>query len=79
MAHASTLTLEDCWAHGGRLRLEVKDEGGRVALSGNPEGFIGLARVLLWMVQNGEEQIDLTTLRAHADGDPILELLPPIP
>ena len=77
MAQGSTLTLEECWGAGGKVSLHVADEGGRIQLGGNPEGFIGLARVLLWMVQNGEEKVDLTAFRAHAEGAPILEVNPP--
>jgi hypothetical protein len=68
------LTMQDCWAAGGRLRLEVAADGRRIHVSGNREGFVGLARVLLWHVQHGDGAADLGELAGFEDGSPVLEL-----
>jgi len=68
------LSIQECWAEGGRLQVEVGDEGATVLLRGNREGLVGLARVLLWHVQHGEGPVDLAELGAFRDGGPILSV-----
>jgi len=46
-----SLQVEECWAQGGRLGIEVLEGGARVVLRGNHEGLVGLARVLLWLAK----------------------------
>lgn len=74
-----SLQPKDCWAEGGRLAVEVLDDGARVRIGGNHDGLVGLARVLLWLAQyrpGGDEILDLTEF-AGFEGDVTLDLHPP--
>jgi hypothetical protein len=79
MDPAPRLTVEDCWADGGRLRLEVSPEGTRARLRGNADGFVGLARILLYLAHYGPagSVVPLGPLGAFAEGGPQLELEAP--
>jgi hypothetical protein len=74
-----SLTVEQCWAEGGRLGIEVLEEGARVCIRGNHEGLVGLARVLLWMAQyraGADEVLELERFASFEDG-PRLEIRAP--
>ena len=73
------LKVEDCWADGGRLRLEMSADGSRARLRGNADGFVGLARILLFLAHYGPEGdvVPLAALGAFAEGGPSLEVEAP--
>ena len=65
-----SLKVEDCWAAGGRLGLEILDEGARVRIRGNHEGLVGLARVLLWLAQYRPGADDVVQLERFGSFEP---------
>ena len=73
------LKVEDCWADGGRLRLEMSADGARARLTGNPDGMVGLARILLYLAHYGPagSVVPLASLGAFAEGGPTLEVEAP--
>lgn len=76
MHEPGSLTLETCWESGGRLRLDVLDDG-RVQLAGTSAGFVGLARMLLFAAQHGLPEgmpYALDGVDAIDAGTPMLEL-----
>ncbi len=71
------LRVEECWMEGGRLRAELHQDGAVVRLKGNAAGYVGLARVLLWLAHHGlgeNQVVDLDAFEAFAEGGPRLEL-----
>lgn len=78
MHEPGSLTISDCWQSGGRLRVDVLDDGARVRLAGTTDGLIGLARMLLFMAKGGLEDgniISLGSLDAMEPDSPELELI----
>jgi hypothetical protein len=74
-----SLQVEQVWAEGGRLGVEVLEDGARVRISGNHDGLVGLARVLLWLAQyrpGSEEVLDLSSFAAFEPGA-VLEIHAP--
>jgi hypothetical protein len=77
MARTTGLQVEECWSPGGRLSVAVDETGSRVRIWGNPDGLVGLARVLLWSVHNGMQTgkpIDLAAFGAFEPGAVTLEV-----
>ncbi len=70
MHEPGMLQIEDCWQPGGRLRLEIMDEGGRIRLAGTSDGLIGLARMLLYMAKGGLDDGRVVSLQAFGAMDP---------
>lgn len=68
------LSMQDCWAPAGRLRIDVSNDGASVRIDGNRDGLVGLARVLLWHVQHGSGPADLAALGAFEGGGTTLEV-----
>lgn len=78
----SRVRVEECWMQGGRLKAEVHEGGALLRLRGNAAGYVGLARVLLWLAHNGlgeNQVVDLSVFDAFEAGQPRVELAAPAP
>lgn len=69
MHEPGMLTIEDCWQPGGRLRIELLEDGTKVRLAGTSDGLIGLARMLLYMAKGGLDDGSVIALQAFGAMD----------
>ena len=77
MHQPGQLTIEDCWQPNGSLRIEASEDGARIRLRGNRDGYVGLARMLLFLAQHGidaDRVVALDEMGAFEDGGPVLDL-----